>query len=143
MSVIFFFGAANAAHHEETSMSPNVLAAKAGYDAFGLGDMDAWKEAQDPEAVWVIQKGLPYSGTYVGPQAVMDNVFASIEKLWPDFKVQPINFYESGDTVFVHIKMTAENLDSESIHMVTLRDGKYIRFQPFDDSALMMDAAKK
>tara|TARA_B110000196_G_C20455554_1_gene346960 strand:- start:52 stop:273 length:222 start_codon:yes stop_codon:yes gene_type:complete len=73
----------------------------------------------------------------------MDNVFASIEKLWPDFKVQPINFYESGDTVFVHIKMTAENLDSESIHMVTLRDGKYIRFQPFDDSALMMDAAKK
>ena len=44
--------------------------------------------------------------------------------------------------VFVHIKMTAEGLDTESMHMVTIKNGKYASFQPFEDSAAMMKAAK-
>jgi hypothetical protein len=63
--------------------------------------------------------------------------------MWPEFKVEPIHFYESGNVVFVHGKMTAEGLDTETVHMVTVKDGKYSRFQPFDDSAAMMKASKK
>ena len=68
--------------------------------------------------------------------------FAPIGMMWPEFKVEPINFYESGDTVFVHVHMTAEGLDTESIHMIKIQDGKYVAFQPFDDSAAMLKAAK-
>jgi hypothetical protein len=86
--------------------------------------------------------GLPYTGTYIGPAAVEAGIFAPIGMMWPEFKVEPINFYGSGDTVFVHVHMTAEGLDTESIHMIKIQDGRYVAFQPFDDSAAMLNAAK-
>ena len=132
-----------AGHHAESEMSANVVIAKLGYDAFASGDMEAWKGTQADDVVWTIQVGLPYAGTYTGADAVIEGVFAPIGEMWPNFKVEPIHYYESGDTVFVHIKMTAEGLDTESIHMVTIKNGKYASFQPFEDSAAMMKAAKQ
>ena len=132
-----------AGHHEESGISANIATAKAGYDAFNAGDMEAWRAVQADETVWTIQVGLPYTGTYIGPAAVEAGVFGPIGKKWPDFKVDPIKFYESGDTVFVHVHMTAGGLDTESIHMIKIKEGKYIAFQPFDDSAAMLRAAKR
>ena len=91
--------------------------------------------------MWTIQVGLPYTGTYIGPSAVEEGIFGPIGKMWPEFKVEPINFYESGSTVFVHVHMTAKGLDTESVHMVKVENGKYASFQPFDDSAAMMKAS--
>ena len=132
-----------AGHHATHEMSANVAVAKAGYDAFNAGDMDAWRAVQADKTVWTIQVGLPYTGEYVGAAAVEAGVFGPISEMWPDFKVEPIKFYESGNTVFVHVRMTAEGLDTESIHMIKIVDGKYASFQPFDDSAAMMKAAKQ
>ena len=143
LSLIFTAAPATAGHHEQDGMSANIAVAKAGYDAFGVGDMEAWRAVQAEDSVWTIQVGLPYTGTYIGPAAVEAGIFAPISEMWPDFKVEPIKFYESGDTVFVHVRMTAEGLDTEAMHMVTIRDGKYAAFQPFDDSAAMMAAAKE
>lgn len=131
-----------AGHHEEGEMSANLAVAKAGYDAFNAGDMDAWRSVQAFDSVWKVQVGLPYTGTYIGPEAVEAGIFAPIGEMWSDFKVEPIKFYESGDTVFVHVHMTAEGLDTESIHMIKIKDGKYAAFQAFEDSAAMMKAAK-
>ena len=139
---LFISALTQAGHHEEGEMSANFAVAKAGYDAFNVGDMDAWRSVQAADSVWEVQVGLPYTGTYVGPAAVEAGIFGPIGEMWPDFKVEPIKFYESGDTVFVHVHMTAEGLDTESIHMITIKDGKYAAFQPFDDSAAMMKAAK-
>jgi hypothetical protein len=131
-----------AGHHAENEMSANVAIAKSGYDAFASGDMEAWKSTQADDVVWTVQVGLPYAGTYTGAEAVIEGVFSPIGEMWPNFKVEPIHYYESGDTVFVHIKMTAKGLDTESIHMVTIKNGKYASFQPFEDSAAMMKVAK-
>lgn len=131
-----------AGHHEDSKVSENIATAKAGYDAFNAGDMEAWRAVQAEDTIWTIQVGLPYTGTYIGPAAVEAGIFAPIGMMWPEFKVDPINFYESGDTVFVHVHMTAESLDTESIHMIKIQDGKYVAFQPFDDSAAMLKAAK-
>ncbi|MDG1064753.1 MAG: nuclear transport factor 2 family protein [Luminiphilus sp.] len=131
-----------AGHHEEGEVLNNIATAKAGYDAFNSGDMETWRAVQAENAIWTIQVGLPYTGTYVGPAAVEAGIFAPIGKMWPEFKVDPIGFYESGDTVFVHVHMTAEGLDTQSIHMIKIKDGKYVAFQPFDDSAAMLKAAK-
>jgi ketosteroid isomerase-like protein len=129
-----------AGHHEKDEISANVAVVKAGYDAFNTGDMDAWRAVQAKDSVWTIQVGLPYTGTYIGPAAVEEGIFGPIGKMWPDFKVEPINFYESGSAVFVHVHMTAKGLDTASVHMVKVEDGKYASFQPFDDSAAMIKA---
>ena len=33
-----------AGHHEKGEMSANIMAAKAGYDAFNTGDIEVWKK---------------------------------------------------------------------------------------------------
>ena len=139
---LFISGFAYAGHHEEGEMSANLVVVKSAYDAFNSGDMEAWRAVQGADAVWKVQIGLPYAGTYIGPAAVEAGIFEPIGKMWPDFKVEPIKFYESGDTVFVHVRMTAEGLDTESMHMTKIKDGKQVAFQAFEDSAAMMNAAK-
>ena len=139
--LLFLSSYAVAGHHEKDEVSSNVAVVKAGYEAFNAGDMDAWRAVQAKDSVWTIQVGLPYTGTYIGPSAVEEGIFGPIGKMWPEFKVEPINFYESGSTVFVHVHMTAKGLDTESVHMVKVENGKYASFQPFDDSAAMMKAS--
>ncbi len=116
-----------AGHHEKGEMSANVMAAKAGYDAFNAGDMEAWAATM----------------AYYGAAEVKEKVLDQVAALWTNFQVQPIAFYESGDKVFIHVKMTADGLDTEALHMATIKDGKFAAFRPFENTGLMMAAAKK
>jgi len=118
-----------------------IAAAKAGYDAFALGDMDAWAQTQGPDVKWAIPKGFPYGGNYVGAEAVIEKVFTPIGELWSDFKVEPVAFHAAGNVVFIETKMTAGGEVSDSIHKVVIEDGKYAEFQAFDDAGFMMSQA--
>lgn len=118
-----------------------IAAAKAGYDAFAVGDMEAWAQTQAPDVKWAMPKGFPYGGNYVGAEAVINNVFTPISELWPDFKVEPIAFHAAGDVVFIETKMTTGGHISDSIHKVVIKDGKYVEFQVFDDAGFMMSQA--
>ena len=70
-------------------------------------------------------------------------VFAEIARLWPDFKVEPMAFYESGNKVFIHARMTAGGRQTETMHMATIKGGKYVAFTPFDNSGFMMSQLAK
>ena len=115
-----------------------IAAAKAGYDAFATGDMEAWAQTQAPNAQWKMPKGFPYGGNYVGPQQVIEEVFSPIGELWPDFKVEPTAFHAAGNVVFIETKMTAGGVVSDSIHKAVIEDGKYASFQVYDDAGFMM-----
>ena len=115
-----------------------IEAARAGYDAFATGDMEAWAATQAPDAQWALPKGFPYAGNYVGPQQVIDEVFMPIGELWPDFKVEPTAFHAAGNVVFIETKMTAGGVISESIHKAVIENGKYAAFQVYDDAGFMM-----
>jgi ketosteroid isomerase-like protein len=119
-----------------------IAAAKAGYDAFATGDMEAWANTQAADAKWTMPKGFPYAGTYYGPEQVIDEVFAPIGALWPDFKVEPVAFHASGNVVFVETKMTTGGQTSDSIHKVVITDGVYTEFQVYDDAGFMMAHAE-
>jgi hypothetical protein len=124
--------------------SENLIAyAKLGYDAFKVNDMEAWALTQADDAVWTMPKGFPYGGTYIGPEDVIKNVFAPIAEYWPDFKVEPISYHASGNTVFIRTKMTTGGEVSDSLHVAVIENGKYIKFQVFDDTHFMMKSAKK
>jgi len=115
-----------------------IAAAKAGYDAFATGDMEAWAQTQAPDSQWEMPKGFPYGGNYVGPQQVIEEVFTPIGELWPDFKVEPTAFHAAGNVVFIETKMTAGGVVSDSIHKAVIEDGKYAAFQVYDDAGFMM-----
>ena len=109
---------------------------------FSSGDMEAWKAEHDADVVWTILEGLPYAGTYEGTDTIIENVFSNISALWPDFKVEPIEFFESGDKVFIHVKITIAGKETEALHMATMKDGKQVAFTPFENSAFMMQQLK-
>ena len=69
------------------------------------------------------------------------NWLAKIPTLWPDFEIEPIQMYESGNTVFMHGKITAGGKTSETMHMFVVEEGKFVKFQAFDDSATLNSVA--
>ena len=115
-----------------------IAVAKAGYDAFATGDMEAWAATQAPDAQWEMPKGFPYGGNYEGPQQVIEEVFMPIGELWPDFKVEPMAFHAAGNVVFIETKMTAGGVISDSIHKAVIENGQYAAFQVYDDAGFMM-----
>lgn len=113
-----------------------IEAARAGYTAFQQGDMAAWAETQASDVVWIASKSLPYVGTYYGPQAVMDNVFAPIVELWPDFEVEAIEYKASGNTVYVSTRIRAGRAVSNSSMGTTFADFS-------SDSAVMAKVSER
>ena len=120
-----------AGHHEEGELSANV----------SEGGLCRSQETVTPGVQWVMQKGMPYEGTWIGAAAIEANVFAAIDEMFTSFQVSPIAYYESGDTVFIHVRMTAEGLDIEVMHMAKMEGGKFAKFQVFENTAQMLAAA--
>ena len=121
--------------------SATIAAARAGYEAFEKGDMTAWASTQADDVVWTVPKGFPYAGTYIGAQSVIDNVFTPISNMWPDFTVETTEYDASGNTVFVKTRMTAGGEVSDSLHVAVIENGKYAKFQVYDDAGFMMQTA--
>ena len=140
---LFASQVAVAGHHEAGDMSANLKTAKASYAAFASGDMEAWAAGQAENATWVMPEGLPWTGTYTGSAEVIEKVFGPLGRALPDLKVTPTGFYESGDKIFVTATYTATNLDTKAVHMITFKDGKFVGFEPFEPTHLMMKAAVK
>ena len=130
-----------AGHHESHEMEPKDLVAAA-YATFASGDTDAWAKLHADNLTFTIFGQLPQSGVFVGTDAVIEGVFAKIPVLWPGFTLTPINTDAVGDTVYVHNKMTAEGLDSETMHMFQISNGKISSFTAFEDTDSMRQAMK-
>ena len=113
-----------------------------GYAAFGEGDMEKLASLMSDSYVGKLPESLPNGGTFNGPNDFSQNCLEKIPTLWSDFKIEPIHMYESGNTVFMHFKITAGGKTSETMHMSVVEDGKFVKFQAFDDSATLNSVAK-
>lgn len=133
----------NAGHHAEgeTKDQPDPKAVvAAAYATFSSGDTDAWTALHTDDLRFTIFGQLPQSGVFIGPKAVLENVFAKIAIHWPTFKLTPISTSAIGNTVYVHNKMTADGLDSETMHMFVVENGKVAVFTAFEDTDSMRQA---
>jgi ketosteroid isomerase-like protein len=54
-----------------------------------------------PDVEWKTAAGSLYAGTYIGPYAVLDGVFAKLGSEWSAFVAEPQTFVDHGDTVAV------------------------------------------
>ena len=114
------------------------------YEDFGRGDMPAVLDGMDPEIHWHVAEGNPYmpSGeALVGPDAILNNLFARVGEEWDEFVSQPITFHDAGDVVVVEVrytgryKQTGRPLDCQVCHVWTLENGKVTKFQQYIDTA--------
>ena len=118
------------------------------YTAFAKGDVPGVLGALDKDIHWTEAEGFPYGGTYVGPNAVLTNVFAKLGSEWNGFSAAPHAFVAEGDMVVAlgeyggTYNATGKRFSAPFAHVWTLRDGKVVRFQQYTDTALAQAAVK-
>jgi ketosteroid isomerase-like protein len=118
------------------------------YDAFGRGDIPSVLGAMSPDIKWHQAESNPYNPTgqaWVGPDAVLNNLFMRLGGEWDGFTVHPRSFHDAGDSVIVEgrytgtYKATGKSLDAQFCHIWDVTDGKSTRFQQYLDTAKVRD----
>jgi ketosteroid isomerase-like protein len=101
-----------------------------------------------PDIHWYQAESSPYrpSGeAWVGPDAVLNNLFMRLGAEWDGFTVHPKSFHNAGDSVIVEarysgtFKPTGKSMDTQVCHVWDVKDGKVTRFQQYVDTAKLQD----
>lgn len=130
------------------STQTSVQLAQSLYEAFGRGDVETVVAALDPDVEWCEAEGNPmYPGhAFIGPQQVVEHVFARIGAEFEGFQIHPRRFLADGDTVVVEARYTATRhratgkpMDAQVAHVWDLRDGRVVRFQQYADTRALAD----
>lgn len=126
----------------------NVNLLKNLYDAFGRGDIPTVLGTMNPDINWYQAESNPYmpSGeAWVGPNAVLNNLFMKLGAEWDAFSVHTKSFHDAGDSVIVEArysgkyKATGKSMDTQVCHVWDVKDGKATRFQQYVDTAKLQD----
>jgi ketosteroid isomerase-like protein len=122
-------------------MATNKEIAEAVYASFAAGDLPAVLGAMDPKIEWNEAEGFPiYSGTVIGPDAVLEQVFMRLGEIGDDFSVIPTQFIADGDSVAVvgvyawKHKASGAPAEVKMAHVLTIADGKITAFQQHVDT---------
>ena len=126
--------------------SVNVV--KGVYEAFGRGDIPAVLAALDPQVEWWEAENFIYAdgNPYVGPEAVLQGVFARIGGEWEGFEVAPEEILDAGETVVGRgyysgtYKRNGRRVRAQFAHLFTFRDGRVVKFQQYTDTAQFLKA---
>ena len=124
-----------AGHHEKDDDAKSVV--KKAYATFAAGDTEAWAALHAENLTFTVFGDIPTTGKHVGPNAVIKNVFEPIANHWPNFNIEHKAMYSDGNMVFVHSDMTADGLDTETLHMFRVENGIIQSFTAFDDTGSM------
>jgi ketosteroid isomerase-like protein len=114
------------------------------YDAFGRGDIGTVLGAMSPSIAWREAESNPYKPdgeAWVGPDAIVANLFTKLAGEWDRFTVTPATFAEAGERVVVEGRYTGtytptgKALDVQFCHVWRVEDGKVTAFQQYTDTA--------
>ena len=141
-SLTFLFAITiQAGHHEKGDDAKSVV--KKAYETFAAGDTEAWAALHADDLTFTVFGNIPTTGKHIGTDAVIENVFKPIPTHWPNFNIKHKAIYSDGNMVFVHSEMTADGLNTETLHMFRIENGIIQSFTAFDDTGLMADALVK
>lgn len=125
-------------------MSPKAIIQSL-YAAFSTGNIPTVLDILSPDIHWTEAAGFPYAGTYVGPQAVLDGVFARLATEWDAFAA-PVHQYVAEDSAVIAIgeysgtyKATNRFMRVPFVHVWTVNDGKATRFIQHVDTKSLAD----
>jgi ketosteroid isomerase-like protein len=118
-----------------------------GYETFNAGDIEASLALFDPEIEWhtYIVPG-PGGGVYHGHDGVRE-LWSEAQKVFGGFKNIPERLFDGGDRVVAFVRIEGVGTKSgvavqaRIAHVHTIRDGKVIRVESFDDRDEALRAA--
>jgi ketosteroid isomerase-like protein len=121
------------------------------YEAFARGDVPAVLAQLDPQVVWNEAENFIYAdrNPYLGPQAVLEGVFARVGGEWDGFTATPEHIHDAGDTVVARgryrgkYKTTGAAIDAQFAHVFDFRNGKIVRFQQYTDTLQVKEAVSR
>ena len=105
-----------------------------GYQCFSEGDMEGLGKIYHPNALVKVNGDHELSGDYHGFDDFLNNFLAKIPIKFPNFDLDILNVTAEDNRVHVHVKLSADNLESEAVHMFVVEDGLETEFRIVDDS---------
>ena len=119
---------------------------RAHYAASDRGDLAGMVADFAVDVEWTEAAGFPLAGTYIGPQAVIDNVFTKLGEDWDDYTVAIDEVVDGGDTVLgigtysgTH-RETGRFFAARGAHVWRLDRGRVVAFEQFTDTLLVARA---
>jgi ketosteroid isomerase-like protein len=115
------------------------------YASFATGDVPAVLGIMSDRIEWTEADGFPLAGTFIGPQAVVENVFMRLGEIGDEFAAVPDQLVADGDTVVAlgHYRWkhrtTGEPAEVKMAHVLRFADGKVTHFQQHVDTARVQD----
>tara|TARA_R100000935_G_scaffold8302_7_gene17520 strand:+ start:152008 stop:152847 length:840 start_codon:yes stop_codon:yes gene_type:complete len=133
--------------HENNAAVVNNL-----YQAFANGDIPAALATMDTEIVWNEAEGnaLAAGNPYIGPDAVLNGVFAKIPVDFDGFYLSDIKLHEmSNNQVLATLRYNAtsmhngKKLNAQAAHLWTVKDGNIVAFQQYVDTKQLDEMLQK
>lgn len=121
-------------------------AIEAAYDGFAQGDPGPLFGLFDAKTEWTEAAGVPYAGTYIGPDDIGQNVFGRLQTEWDEFIVAPDSIVVQGDravsigTFSGMYKATGKPFSARFAHVWQFSGDKLSRFENIVDSAKLNEA---
>ncbi|MBS1672712.1 MAG: nuclear transport factor 2 family protein [Actinobacteria bacterium] len=118
------------------------------YAASDRGDLPGMLAPLSAGVRWTEAAGFPYAGTYVGPDAVAENVFARITEDWDGYNLAVDEVVDGGDVVIGigtysgTYKRTGRFFAARVAHVWRLEDGEVVAFEQFTDTELVNRALR-
>lgn len=117
------------------------------YSHLGKGDVPAVLALFDPQIKWTEAEGFPYfSGTWTGPEAVLNNLFKRLGNDWSDFTAKASDHLVEGMKVVSFggysgtYKKTRKSMRANFAHVWRVSSGRLASFQMHADTAKMREA---
>lgn len=119
---------------------------KAHYDANDRKDLNGMVADIAPDARWTEMSGFPCAGTYVGPEAIIENVFKALGGMFDDYAFVLDRLLDAGGQA-VGIgdysginKKTGKPFAARVVHVWDVKDGKIVAFEQFTDTFRVVES---
>ena len=117
------------------------------YAALARGDVPGVLGLMDAAVRWTEAERFPYySGTWVGPQAVLDNLIERLAADWDGFSAQASDFVVEDERVVAFgtyagkYKSTGKSMTAPFAHAWIVHGGKIAEFRMYTDTAKVLEA---
>lgn len=127
----------------------NVETVQGLYESFAEGDTDAVVDTWAPDIELIEPEGLVGSGTFRGPDEILENVFAGLANDWTDVSVVPERYVDGDDTIVALVTWSGTNVETgkstefRGAHVFDFEDGKIARWTSYADTALFNAACRE
>jgi ketosteroid isomerase-like protein len=124
----------------------NVEIVRRGFESFARGDLDSFLAFTDPEIEITEPSEVPGQRTYRGHQGLLDSM-ADWAGQWDEFHAEPVRMIDAGEQVVVQVHQRGRGKGSGVLveqqfgYVLTIRDGKLIRWQAFNHFREALEAA--